>query len=323
MQIEQAKQTFRGPMIAVISHLNADLSINHAAIRENIDYVVQHGFGHGHGALLGVGAGGDFPMLSLDERKEVARTIVEAAAGRVPVLIGAQDTNIDTVVEMARWAEQIGAEGIQVSPGYYYASSEEDCLRVFQAVHDATREIGIMIYNTYWEGYNMSLDHLARLAELPRCVALKWSTSAGSGEYLRGLARFSDRFAIVDNQGLFVMTRLMGGTGYITHLATIWPEHDLEVWRLLEAGDYDAAQQKITSTNWPWSDFRGKLWKRTGCESPVIKTALELCGRHGGPTRLPSRALNAEERAELRGLLKQIGVPDVVGSENSTDGKAL
>ena len=43
------------------------LSVNHAAIRENIDYGVQHGFGHGHGALLGVGAGGDFPMLSLDE----------------------------------------------------------------------------------------------------------------------------------------------------------------------------------------------------------------------------------------------------------------
>ena len=140
--------------------------------------------------------------------------------------------------------------------------------------------------------------------------ALKWSTPEGSGEYLRGLAQFSDRFAIVDNQGLFVMTHLMGGTGYITHLATIWPEHDLEVWRLLEAGDYHAAQQKITSTNWPWHDFRAKMWKRTGCESPAIKTALELCGRPGGPTRLPARELNDDERAELHELLRRIGVPD-------------
>ncbi len=309
-KIEEAKQTFRGPMIAVITHLNDDLSINHAAIRENINYVIEHGFGRGHGALLGVGAGGDFPMLSLDERKAAAKTIVEAAAGRVPVLIGAQDTNVETVVQMARWAEQIGADGIQVSAGYYYTSSAEDCLRLFRAAHDATRDIGIMIYNTHWEGYNISLDQLARLAELPRCVALKWSTSEGSGEYLRGLAQFSDRFAIVDNQGLFVMTHLMGGTGYITHLATIWPEHDLDVWRLLEAGDYHAAQQKITAANWPWYDFRVKLWKRTGCESPVIKTALELCGRPGGPTRLPARSLNDEERAELRKLLKRIGVPD-------------
>ncbi len=311
LKIDEAKQMFRGPMIAVITHLNEDLSIDHAAIRENINYVIEHGLQRGQGALLGVGAGGDFPILSLDERKAAAQTIVEAAAERVPVLIGAQDTNIETVVEMARWAEEIGAEGIQVSAGYYYASSDEDCLRMFQAAHDATREIGIMIYNTPWEGYNMSLDQLARLAELPRCVALKWSTSKGSGEYLRGLDRFSDRFAIVDNQGLFVMTHLMGGTGYITHLATIWPEHDLEVWRLLEAGDYQAAQQRITAANWPWYDFRVKMWNRTGCESPVIKTALELCGRPGGPTRLPARSLNDEERAELRELLVRIGVPDV------------
>jgi len=102
MQIDEAKQTFRGPMIAVITHLNDDLSIDHAAIRENVTYVIEHGFRRGQGALLGVGAGGDFPLLSLDERKAAARTIVEAAAGRVPVLIGAQDTNVANVIEMVR-----------------------------------------------------------------------------------------------------------------------------------------------------------------------------------------------------------------------------
>ena len=248
-------------------------------------------------------------MLSLEERKNTAKTIVEAAAGRTPVLVGAQDTNIEVVVEMARWAEDIGAAGIQMSPGYYYESSDEDCLRIFQAVHDATRNIAMMIYNTPWEGYEMSLAQVERLIELPRCVALKWSSAEGSGTYLRGLDQFADRLAIVDNQGLHVMTHLMGGTGYITHLATIWPEHDLEVWRLLENGDYQAAQQQISAVNWPWTDFRRKLWKRTGAESPVVKAALELCGRSGGPSRLPTRSLNGQERDELRRLLSRIGTP--------------
>ena len=106
------------------------------------------------------------------------------------------------------------------------------------------------------------------------------------------------------------MNRMLGGTGYITHLATIWPEHDLEVWRLLEAGEYESAQRKIAEANWPWSEFRGKMWKRTGGESPVVKAALEILGRPGGPNRLPTRALNNEERAELKQLLKNIGVPD-------------
>ncbi|MHC4180759.1 MAG: dihydrodipicolinate synthase family protein [Planctomycetota bacterium] len=298
-------------MIPVITNLKSDLSIDHAAMESNVRHVVDRGVVTGGGVLLAVGAGGDFPMLSVDERKSAAKTVFEAASGRVPVLVGAQDTNIEVVLDMACWAERMGAYGIQISAGYYYESSDEDCLRVFQAVHEATRDISIMVYNTPWEGYDMSLAQVARLTELPRCVSLKWSSGQGDGVYLRGLARFSDRLAIVDNQGLCVMNHLMGGTGYVSHLATIWPEHELEVWQLLEAGEYRAAQQRIISVNWPWHDFRAELWKRTGAESPVVKAALELCGRPGGPSRLPTRSLNDDERAELRDLLIRIGVPNV------------
>ena len=312
METSEAKQTMRGPMIPVITNLSDDLSIDHEAIRQNVRYVVEHGIVHGQGVLLAVGAGGDFPMLSLDERKAACKTIVDASQGEAPVLVGAQDTNPLVSIEMARWAEEIGAYGIQMAPSFYYESSDDDCLRIFEAVHAATSRIAIMIYNTYWEGYNMSLDQVARLAELPRCVGLKWSTPTGGGSYVRGVERFAKQMAVVDNQGLHVMTHLLGGTGYITHLATIWPEHDLEVWRLLEAGDYRSAQEKLTTVNWPWGDFRGKLWKRTGAESPVVKAALELCGRPGGPSRLPTRSLDDDERSELRQLLKRIGVPSVV-----------
>ena len=309
MDSARVKRVLRGPMIPVITNLQDDHSVDHTAITQNVRHVVERGIGTGQGVLLAAGAGGDFPMLSVEERKRTAETIVAPANERAPVLLGAQDTNVDTVIELARWAEKIGAYGIQMSAGYYYESSDEDCLRVFQAVHDATRDVAIMIYNTPWEGYNMSLDQVARLAALPRCVALKWSTSDGSGVYLRGLARFAARLAVVDNHGLHVMNHLLGGTGYVTHLATVWPEHDLEVWRLLETGDYRAAQERITEVNWPWSDFRAKMWRRTGAESPVVKAALELCGRPGGPSRLPTRSLNDEERTELRELMARIGVP--------------
>jgi 4-hydroxy-tetrahydrodipicolinate synthase len=212
---------------------------------------------------------------------------------------------------MAQWAEQIGAYGIQMAPPFYYELSDEDVVRVFQAVHDATQRIAIMIYNTWWEGYNMSLEQVERLAALPRCASLKWSTPTGAGSYLRGVARFASRMAVVDNQGMHVMNHMLGGTGYITHLATVWPEHDLSVWELLEAGQYAAAQAKITAVNWPWYDFRAKMGGRTAGESPVVKAALELAGRPGGPSRLPSRPLNEEERAELREVLARIGVPTV------------
>lgn len=311
MNIEPVKQTLRGPMIPVITNLKADLSVDHAAIRENVRYVVERGIVTGHGALLAGGAGGDFPMLTVAERKAVARTIVEAAEGQAPVLVGAQDTNIAVSVELAQWAEELGAYGIQMAPPHYYEPSDEDVVRVFQAVHDATERVAIMVYNTWWEGYDMSLEQVERLCALERCVSLKWSTPTGGASYMRGVAQFAARMAVVCNQGMPVMNHLLGGTGYITHLATVWPEHDVAVWQLLEAGDYKAAQETITAVNWPWYAFRGKMSRRTGGESPTVKAALEICGRPGGPSRLPSRALSAAERAELRELLRSIGVPQV------------
>jgi len=310
MDIEAVKQSLRGPMIPVITNLHDDLSIDHEAIKENVRFVVDAGIVTGSGALLAVGAGGDFPVLTLAERKAVCGTILEAANGQTPVIFGAQDTNPEVCIEIARHADELGAWGIQMSPTYYYASSDDDCVRLYEAVHNATRRINIMIYNTHWEAYDISTPTLERLAELPRCTSLKWSCP-NSGTYLRTLHEFSDRFAIIDNQGLQVMNRMMGGTGYITHLATLWPEHDLHVWQLLENGEYAEAQRLLSTINWPFQQFRGIMWKRTGSESPVIKTGLEICGRPGGPNRLPVRSCNAEEREDMRQRLEMIGVPAV------------
>ena len=311
MDIAEVKRTLCGPMIPVITNLKDDLSIDLEAIHSNVNYVVERGLVKGRGVLLAVGAGGDFPMLTLQERKDVSRAILEGAAGRVPVLVGAQDTNPGVSLELAQFAEEIGAYGIQLGPPYYYHPSDDDVFRWYRTVHDATKRIALMVYNTWWHGYNMSLGMLARLAELERVVSLKWSTPGGGRTYAQGVAQFADRLAVVDNQGLQVYTYMLGGTGYITHLATVWPEHDLSLHDKMEAGDYIGALRGFQNTNWPWLNFRGKMGERTGGEAHVVKAALELRGRPGGPSRPPTRALDVEERAELRELLIRMGVPDV------------
>ena len=59
MNVEQAKQTLRGPMIPVITNLKDDLSVDHESITANVHHVIDHGIGTGHGVLLAAGAGGD------------------------------------------------------------------------------------------------------------------------------------------------------------------------------------------------------------------------------------------------------------------------
>jgi len=309
VNIQEVKRTLCGPMIPVVTHFNDDLSVDYDAFKQNVGYLVDHGIKNGSGVLLVCGAGGDFPMLTLQERKDVAAAIVEVAADRVPILVGVQDTNPDVCLELAKFAENIDAYGIQLSPPYYYHPSDDDVIRWFRSVHDATSRVAIMLYNTWWHGYSMSFDVIRRLCDLERVVSLKWSTADGGYTYSKGASLFAERLAVVDNKGLQVLNHMLGGTGYITHFATIWPEHDIALWEMMNAGDFKGALAGFRKVNWPWLDFRHKIGARTGGEANVVKAALDLCGRPGGPSRPPTRALNEEEREELQGLLRRIGVP--------------
>ncbi len=170
---ENAQKIVVGPLIPVITNLKKDLSVDLDAIRANVKHVVEHGMTTGKGALLAVGAGGDFDVLTLDERKAVARAIVEAADGRVPVIVGVQDSNPQVSLEMARLAQSLGAYGVQVSAPYYHVPSDEDYVKLVRWLHDSTANIGIMLYNTWWHGYNVPHAVFDQLLELERVVSIK------------------------------------------------------------------------------------------------------------------------------------------------------
>lgn len=308
-KIEQVKKVLRGPMMPIITSFKDDLSLDLDTIQDNVRFLVEGGIVTGKGAMLGVGAGGDFPMLSVEERKQVARAIVEAADGKAPVLVGAQDTNPGVSLELAEYACQIGAYGIQLSPPYYYEPSDADVIAFFQAINDAV-PIPIMAYNTPWLGYNMSFDVLDALADMEWVLGLKWSDTSNYA-YTRGLERYADRLAIVDNAGLTALAHLLGATGFVTHLANLWPQHEVALWEQMDGGDYIGAQAEVQRANWRWYDFRIRMGQITGGESNVLRAAYDLIGRRGGPVRPPTRDMDPEHRAELKVLLKEIGVPGV------------
>ena len=107
-------------------------------------------------------------------------------------------------------------------------------------------------------------------------------------------------------------SHMMGATGWITHLANIWPEHEVALWEQMDAGDYVGAQAEFQRVNWRWLDFRGKMARLTGGEANVVKAAYDLVGRRGGKVRPPTRDMSPEHRAELKALLQEIGVPGVL-----------
>ena len=249
MDVQEAKELFRGPMVSVATPFTPRFDLALDALRDNIEFMLDRGMATGKGVLLVAAAGGEFPMLSMEERKEVIRASVEAAAGRIPVAASVQFDGTREIMEIARYAHRVGASLGQLSAPSYYPPPVQDICELFEAVSEET-ELPIMIYNNWWTTPNMNVDTVDRLARLPGVVALKWSSSSMS-EYTAGLHRFADRLAIIDNLGMAVWAHLLGAVGFITHQSNFWPEYPLSVWELLERKDYDAVVAQLAGFSWP------------------------------------------------------------------------
>jgi 4-hydroxy-tetrahydrodipicolinate synthase len=298
-------------MIPLVTHYNRDLTLDLGAYKEYVQYLITHGVQTGQGCLLVAGAGGDFPMLTVPERITLARTAMEITGGRTPIVFSAQGTDIRTCRELAHIADDVGAFAYQVSPPFYFHPSDEDVVNWYRQIDSSSKKAGIMVYNTFWEGYHMPYQVLDQLVSFDRVVSLKWSTPNGGLDYLKGVGRYAERIAIIDNELTWPVTAMAGGAGFISHLASIMPEHEVELFHLTRSGKYKEALDSMRAVDWPWAEFRGEMASRTAGEAPPVKAALELCGKPGGPSRPPSRALNREERVSLRQVLVRIGAPVV------------
>ena len=98
--------------------------------------------------------------------------VIEAAAGRVPVIAGTGSNSTAEAISLSGHAKQVGADGILVVTPYYNKPTQEGLYAHFKAIHDAV-DLPLIIYNIPGRSVvDMSVDTMAALA---RCRT--WSGS--------------------------------------------------------------------------------------------------------------------------------------------------
>lgn len=297
-----------GPVVAAATPFTEDFVLDLDGLQENVRFMIDHGVKTGQGALLVAAAAGEHPTLNVEERKAAMEAAVEAAEGKVPVLSSIQHTDTRVIVELAQHASKVGIQATQLNATYYYPATEGDVLRLFRMVAEAS-DVTLMIYRQGVLG-QMGLDLIRRLAELETVRVVKFSSNDRS-EFTKGVATLSEDLVVVDNSGQHVWGHMLGARGFITHLSNFWPEYPLQIWQLLEKGEYRAVKDKLSSFKWGWVDWRRKVEEFTGGEGPFIKAAMEAVGLPAGPPRPPSVRPPEHLLRELRELLKLTGVPQV------------
>ncbi|MGH6821006.1 MAG: dihydrodipicolinate synthase family protein, partial [Methylocella sp.] len=132
---------FKGSITALVTPFQ-DGRFDEDRFRALVDWQIVNGT---HG-LVPVGTTGESPTLSHEEHRKVIAACIGEAKGRVPVIAGAGSNNTQEAIELARFAERSGADGLLIVTPYYNKPSQEGLFRHFKAVDDAVG-IPVIIYN--------------------------------------------------------------------------------------------------------------------------------------------------------------------------------
>ena len=289
-----------------------DLELDLEAVTRHVRFLLDGGFRTGNGVLLAGGAAGDFSTMSFDERVALTDAVVQEADGRIPIIMGAQTTSTRELVGLAKAAERAQAEYIQVSPPYYFASTEEDFYEYVVAASEAA-DVGIIVYNTFWTSSGVSIEMMDRLSELENVVGLKWSVpSLKFMAFERAVVRFASRMSVIDNQVTYVTSHMLGARGIELHPSNYWPQWGVKTWEQLENGEYVEAESELIRVVMPFYVVWEEISRYTTGDGHLDKLCLELIGLGSSRSRPPTRDIRDQFRERVREMLVECGVPGVL-----------
>ncbi|EFW81132.1 MULTISPECIES: 4-hydroxy-tetrahydrodipicolinate synthase [Pseudomonas syringae group] len=284
---------FRGIIPALVTPFTADQQLDEQALRNLIENLLNAGV---HGLFV-LGTNGEFFTLSESEKLKIARITVEAAAGRVPVVVGTGAFATHEVIEMNKKMIDVGADALSIITPYFNAISQSELIKHYTAIADAS-ELPLMMYNIPAKtGMSIGIGAVATLSQHPQIKGIK--DSAGNFDALVQMMQYrSDDFAVfAGTDSLIYWNLLAGGDGAIAATANAVPEVVMSIWNNFQSGNHEAARAAQEALR-PLRDAFA-----LGTMPVVLKTATQLLNVPVGPCRAPVQPLDAAALEKLQNLL--------------------
>jgi 4-hydroxy-tetrahydrodipicolinate synthase len=286
-----------GSIVALITPMHDDGSIDHDALRRLIDWHIAEGTD----CIGVVGTTGESPTVTVEEHREVIRVAVEHAAGRVPIMAGAGGNSTQEAIELTRYAHEVGADcTLQVVP-YYNKPTQEGIYRHFKAIAEAV-DLPVVLYNVPGRTVaDMQHDTVLRLAQVPGIVGIKEAT--GNLDRAAWLIKQAPKgFSIYSGDDpTATALMLLGGHGNVSVTANVTPRAMHELCMAAIAGDGKRAAELHMKLL--------PLHRLLFVESNPIpaKWALARMGRCGGTLRLPLTPMSDALHSALEQALRDAG----------------
>lgn len=234
--------SIQGILTPNIVPFHEDHSINEDQLRRMVSWLIDKGVS----GLYPNGSTGEFIRLSFEERLRVVEIIADEARGRIPILAGAAEPNMDLVIKAcARYAE-LGCQAVSVTGPYYYKVSQESIEHYFRELA-AKSPIDILLYNIPQFSNEISVEVVRRLAlDCPRIVGIK-DSSRDMPRFMMTLEKVKkqrpDFACLIGCEEILLPTLMMGGDGGTIATSGVAPEAVMKLYHSFQRGDIAEAKR--------------------------------------------------------------------------------
>lgn len=285
-----------------------DGAINEHELRRLTSWLITKGI---HG-LYPNGSTGEFIRLSFEERLRVVRIMADENRGRVPILAGAAEANIDLVLQACRAYADLGCAAVSLTGPYYFKVSQESIEQYFREIA-ARSPIDILLYNIPQFSNEISLPVVSRLAQdCPRIIGIK-DSSRDFPRFCTLLAQIKplrpDFVCFTGTEEILFPSLVMGGDGGTIASSGVIPEVILKIYADFQAGNYAECRrvqlkiQELIGTMFAAGNF-----------PEGFRAAVALRGFDPGPPRFPmgpqEQAGLEEAKGKLACILGECGYPE-------------
>jgi len=287
-----------GSIVALVTPMLEDGSIDYAGLRKLIDWHIAEGTN----CLGVVGTTGESPTVSIEENCEVIRVAVEHAKGRIPVMAGTGANSTSEAIELSRYALKVGADCTLSVVPYYNKPSQEGIYQHFKKIAEAV-DIPMVLYNVPGRTVaDMQASTALRLAKIPGIIGIKEATGEiDRAAYL--VKHAPPGFSIYSgDDGTAIALMLLGGHGNVSVTANVAPRAMSELCRAALAGD----AKKASAIHMKLVELHQALFVEP---SPApAKWAMARLGLCGSALRLPITPLTASAQATVEQAMREAGL---------------
>lgn len=289
------KIIFKGCGTAIATPFNEN-GVNFEVFKQLIDNQIKEGVD----SIIVCGTTGESATMSETERKDTIKFVVDTVNKRVPVIAGTGSNNTKSAIEMTKYAESVGVDGVLVVTPYYNKATQKGLIEHFTKIAKETT-LPIIMYNVPGRtGVNILPETCYELSKIDNIVAIK-EASGNISQVAKIASLCGDDLAIYSgNDDQIIPVLSLGGIGVISVLSNIKPKftHDM-VYDFFNGDVKEACKKQLDSI-----ELIDCLFSEV---NPIpVKSALNMLGYDYGIPRLPLTEMSESNKDKLKKTIFKI-----------------